>query len=132
MLIHVNGVDIIKQLFEKIMKTLDSINLVEKDRNSVMQAARSLKSELPVSKVILFGSKARGQGDVYSDIDILVITSCPITTNLRGIVSEKLAEINLQNDVVLSSVVVFEKDWADGLIRYMPIYTEVQRDGCEV
>jgi predicted nucleotidyltransferase len=114
------------------MKTLDSINLVEKDRNSVMQAARSLKSELPVSKVILFGSKARGQGDVYSDIDILVITSCPITTNLRGIVSEKLAEINLQNDVVLSSVVVFEKDWADGLIRYMPIYTEVQRDGCEV
>jgi predicted nucleotidyltransferase len=131
-LIHVNGIDIIKQLFEKIMKTLDSINLVEKDRNSVMQAARSLKSELPVSKVILFGSKARGQGDVYSDIDILVITSCPITTNLRGIVSEKLAEINLQNDVVLSSVVVFEKDWADGLIRYMPIYTEVQRDGCEV
>ncbi len=132
MLIHVNGVDIIKLLFERIMKTLDSINLVEKDRNSVMQAARSLKSELPVSKVILFGSKARGQGDVYSDIDILVITSCPITTNLRGIVSEKLAEINLQNDVVLSSVVVFEKDWADGLIRYMPIYTEVQRDGCEV
>ena len=100
MLIHVNGVDIIKLLFEGIMKTLDSIKLVEKDRNSVMQAARSLKSELPVSKVILFGSKARGQGDVYSDIDILVITSCPITTNLRGIVSEKLAEINLQNDKI--------------------------------
>jgi hypothetical protein len=47
-------------------------------------------------------------------------------------VSEKLAEINLQNDVVLSSVVVFEEDWTDGLIRYMPIYAEIQRDGCEV
>ena len=114
------------------MKTLDAIKLAENDRNSVMQAASSLKSELPVSKVILFGSKARGQADIYSDIDILVIISCPVTTRLRGIVSDKLAEINLQNDVLMSSVVVFEKDWSDGLIRYMPIYSEVQRDGCEV
>lgn len=114
------------------MRTLDNIDLAENDRTSVMQAAASLKSELPVSKVILFGSKARGQTDTDSDIDVLVITSCPVTTSLRSIVSEKLAEINLQNDVVLSSVVVFEKDWSDGLVRYMPIYTEVQRDGCEV
>jgi len=114
------------------MRTLNSVALVEKDRNSVVQAACSLKSELPVSRVILFGSKARGKADIDSDLDILVITSCPVTTHLRASVSEKLAEINLQNDVVLSSVVVFEKDWADGLIRYMPIYTEVQRDGCEV
>jgi predicted nucleotidyltransferase len=114
------------------MKALDTINLVEKDRNSLIQAARVLKSELPVSRVILFGSKARGQGDVYSDIDILVIMSCPVTTQVRGVVSDKLAEINLENDVLLSSVVVFEKDWTDGLIRFMPIYTEVQRDGCEI
>ena len=85
-----------------------------------------------MSKVILFGSKARGQGDADSDLDILVIFSCPVTTRLRDTVSDTLANINLQNDVVLSSVVVSEKDWADGLIRYLPIYTEVQRDGCEV
>jgi predicted nucleotidyltransferase len=114
------------------MRKLDSINLAEKDRASVVQAARSLKSELPVSKVILFGSKARGQADVRSDLDILVISSCPVTAHLRDMVSERLAEINLQNDVVLSSVVVFEKDWTDGLIRYMPIYAEIQRDGCEI
>ena len=114
------------------MRTLDNINLAEKDRASVVQAARSLKSELPVSKVILFGSKARGQADVRSDLDILVIFSCPVTARLRDMVSERLAEINLQNDVVLSSVVVFEEDWTDGLIRYMPIYAEIQRDGCEV
>ena len=94
--------------------------------------SRSLKAELPVSKVILFGSKARGQADVHSDLDILVISSCPVTARLRDTVSEKLAEINLQNDVVLSSVVVFEKDWAEGLVRYLPIYAEVQRDGCEI
>jgi uncharacterized protein len=126
------GADRIKELFERAMRTLDRIKLTEKDRTSVLQAAQSLKSELPVSKVILFGSKARGQADVYSDLDILVVLSCPVTARLRDRVSEKLAEINLQNDVVLSSVVVFEKEWADGLIRYTPIHAEIQRDGCEV
>lgn len=114
------------------MRTLDSINLAEKDRDSVVQAARSLKAQLPVSAVILFGSKARGQGDAYSDLDILVVLSGPVTPGARDAVSDKLAEINLQNDVVLSSVVVSEADWTDGLLRYMPLHAEVQRDGCEV
>ena len=114
------------------MRTLNNIHLAEKDRTSVLQAARSLKSDLPVSQVILFGSKARGQADVYSDLDLLVIFSCPVTARLRDTVSEKLADINLQNDVVLSSVVVFERDWTDGLLRYLPLYAEVQRDGCAV
>jgi predicted nucleotidyltransferase len=114
------------------MKTLNSVKLAEKERVSVVLAARTLKSDLPISRVILFGSKARGTGDVYSDIDLLIITSCPVTADLRSNVSEKLADINLQNDVALSSVVVFEKDWIDGLVHYMPIYGEVQRDGCEV
>lgn len=104
----------------------------ENERASVMLAAKSLKSNLPISKIILFGSKARGTGDKYSDIDLLVLTSCPVTSDLRSDVSEKLADINLQNDVVLSSVVVFEKDWMDGIVHYLPIYSEVQRDGCEI
>lgn len=114
------------------MRTLDSIKLADKERASVIQAAKSLKSELPVSKVILFGSRARGTAAELSDIDLLVITSCPVNARLRGSVSERLAEINVENDVVLSSVVVSEKDWIDGLIHYMPIYREVQRDGFEV
>ena len=97
-----------------------------------LNPAQALKSELPVSQVILFGSKARGQADEHSDLDLLVISSCPVTARLRDAVSEKLADINLQNDVILSSVVVSETDWADGLIRYLPLCAEVERDGCEV
>ena len=114
------------------MRTLNTINLAVKERSSILQAVDSFRSRLPVSKVILFGSKARGSSDAASDIDLLVLTSCPVTPALRDSVSDKLAEINLQNDVLLSSVVVCEQDWRDGLIRYMPIYNEVQRDGCEI
>jgi predicted nucleotidyltransferase len=112
------------------MKTLENIKLTEKEQSSIKQAVKSLKSELPVSKIILFGSKARGDSEKYSDIDLLIITNCPVTSNMREVVSSKLAEINIENDVMISSLVVYQKEWLEGLIHYMPIYNEVQRDGC--
>jgi predicted nucleotidyltransferase len=114
------------------MKTLESANLDEKERDSILQAAQSLKSDLPVTQVILFGSKARGTNKPDSDIDILVLTSCPVSSELRTAVSDRLADINLQNDVLLTSIVVSKQDWSSGLIRHMLIYSEVERDGCEV
>jgi predicted nucleotidyltransferase len=114
------------------MKTLESANLDEKERDSILQAAQSLKSDLPVTQVILFGSKARGADKPDSDIDILVLTSCPVSSELRTAVSDRLADINLQNDVSLTSIVVSKQDWSSGLIRHMLIHSEVERDGCEI
>lgn len=114
------------------MRTIEPAKLAQKEYEAVLEAARVLKSDLPISRVVLFGSKARGTGDKYSDIDLLVLTSCPLTTSLRECISERLAEINLENDVTLSSIVVSEGDWSDGLIHHTLIYKEVERDGCEI
>ena len=113
------------------MKTLEKAGLTEKEYNSVLEAVKTLKAELPVSRVVLFGSKARGTGGQDSDLDLLVLTTCPITPELRAAVSDRLAEINLRCDANLSSVVVYEKDWSEGLVRYLLIHSEVERDGCE-
>lgn len=98
----------------------------------MIEAAEALKSDLPVTRVILFGSKARGEGEPDSDIDLLVLTHSPVNTALREAISDTLADINLRNDVLLTSVVVSEDQWSNGLIRYMLIHSEVERDGCEV
>lgn len=114
------------------MKTLGSAKLAQKERDSIIKASQVLKSELPVMRLILFGSKARGTGEADSDIDLLVLTSCPVSSKLRSAISDRLADINLQNDVLLTSVVVSEQDWSNGLIRYMLIHREAERDGCEI
>ncbi len=43
------------------MKTLETAKLSRKERESILEAARALKSDLPVTRAILFGSKARGE-----------------------------------------------------------------------
>ena len=114
------------------MKTLDQAKLTEIERKSVKEAARVLTSELPVTRVILFGSKARGDAEPDSDIDLLVLTSCPVTTELRHEITHRLCGINLDYDVCLSRIAVSEEEWESGLIRHMPIQNNIEREGCMV
>lgn len=114
------------------MRKVESIKLAERERSSILEAAHALKSELPVTRVILFGSKSRGEGGPDSDLDLLILTSAPVNSALREAISDRLADINLRNDVLLTSVVVSEDQWSNGLIRYTLIHSEVEKDGCEI
>lgn len=114
------------------MKTLDSIQLPVRIRSAVQEASARLKAELPVKKVILFGSQARGQAAPDSDIDLLVLTNCPITRDLKDKIGDILFEIDLKDDVILTSIQVPEDEWNTGILSQLLIHREVERDGCLV
>ena len=114
------------------MKTLDHANLTDPERRCVQEVAEVLKAELPITRIVLFGSKARGTARSDSDIDLLVLTSRPVGPQLRREVSSRLFDISLQTDIPLSAVVASEHDWSEGVIRHLLIHSEVERDGCEV
>jgi len=114
------------------MKTLADIPLADNERAAIEEASRRLKRELPVSRVILFGSKARGTARADSDTDLLVLTSREVTRETRRAIGDILHEIGLRDDLLLLSLVQSEKEWNEGLIRYMLIHSEVERDGVEL
>jgi len=114
------------------MKTLDRIHLEANEQAVIRKAADRLRSELPVSRVILFGSKARGTATADSDVDLLVLTKCPLTSDLRRRISEIVFEEGLAGDLSLTSVAASEEDWQTGLLSLLCIRKEVDRDGCEI
>ena len=112
------------------MKTLDSIQLPIRIRSAVQEASDRLRAELPVSQVVLFGSQARGQAEPDSDIDLLVLTTCPVTRDVKDKIGDILFDIDLKDDVVLMSINVQEDQWDNGLVSQMLIHQEVEKDGC--
>ena len=114
------------------MRTVNDIQLSQKDKQSILEAGRTLKTDFPVSRIILYGSKARGTSEPDSDIDLLILTDCQINGKLRRAISDRLADINLRNDVFMTSVVISEQEWANGLIRYSLFHSEIEKGGCEV
>lgn len=111
------------------MKTLGEIELHPNERLAIEAAARLLRENLPVSQVILFGSKARGDGDAESDIDLLSLTSRPLDWREEKSVLALLAPIQEEFDVFFGTIEISEQDWYHGIYQVMPLRTEVERDG---
>ena len=111
------------------MRTLDDIALQSKDRAAIGEAVLILRDQFPVQRIVLFGSKCRGDDDPESDIDLLVLTTRALSRTERHAIVDALFPIQLQHDVVLSPLIVAAKEWDGGVISVLPIHDELEEQG---
>jgi len=111
------------------MKTMQQVNLAQADRQALDEAAVTLRRQFAVSQLVLFGSKARGDDDGESDIDLLVLTTRPFSRQEKDAVVDALFPTQLTYEVALSPLVVAQKQWDGPLWRVQPIHAEIEREG---
>lgn len=111
------------------MRTLDDVPLTANERQAVEAAAATLLARFPVTGIVLYGSKARGDSDPESDIDLLVLTSRPLDHEEQSGMWSHLHEISMRYDVLLSPLTVEAHSWREGVHSVLPIHAEVEREG---
>lgn len=114
------------------MKTLDDLDLKQNEKKAIRETKRILQERFPVQEVILFGSKARGDDDEESDIDLMLLTERPIDWQEKKEIIHALFEIELANDVVISILDATVSDWETGIFTVFPIREEIIREGVTV
>jgi uncharacterized protein len=105
----------------------------EQTINSVLLKCKDALSQYYGSRlegVILYGSIARGDAGVGSDIDLLVLLSAPFDyfAELRQIV-DLLYPIQLESEQLISAKPALASDYEMGTIS---LYRNVQREGVAV
>ena len=105
--------------------------------NNIRKILRELKKGLveiysdQLKAVYLFGSFARGEGRLPDlDIDVMIVLKGDFKyweASRRS--SELVASLSLENDVVISRKLAFEKEYANS---GMPLYINVRREGVAV
>ena len=111
------------------MKTIDQLQLDDREKKAIAKATRLLKEQFSVKEVILFGSKARGDDDPESDIDLLLLTSEPLHWKEREDILNALFDIEMEFDVVTSILDATVSEWNDGVFTFFPIHKDISRDG---
>jgi len=114
------------------MRTLDQISLTPGDQAAIRTAAEALRDALPIERVILFGSRARGDASQQSDFDLLVLTSGPVDAALRRKAIDLLYPLELQRDKWFGLMLVSNHEWQEGVYQAMPIRQEIDRDGIDL
>lgn len=86
-----------------------------------------------LSKIILYGSYARGDYTDESDIDIMIILDCSggEVKNLRSAAIEIASDISLEQDVFLSILLRDKKHYEDN-IDFLPFYRNISKEGVAV
>ena len=111
------------------MNTIDDLSLDNREKHAVIEASKMLRERFPVKKVVLFGSKARGDDDEESDIDLLVLTSQPVSWDERKAINNALYEIQLRHDVVISTLITTVTEWNEGTFSVLPVHEEILDQG---
>jgi predicted nucleotidyltransferase len=83
------------------------------EADAVRTFVRSVNEQFPqmIARVVLFGSKARGDSQVESDIDMLVIVRRE-DWRLSNAISTLAARISLEQGVLLGPIVIGQERWA--------------------
>jgi predicted nucleotidyltransferase len=81
-----------------------------------------------VVEIWLFGSKARGDFDSDSDLDVLVILNNG-NPQSRDLVRLTAARVSLEDDVLINTHVLSQEQWRSLADQQTPYWQNVQRDG---
>ena len=114
------------------MKSFETVSLMKNESDAIKAAIKMLKSEFSVDRVILFGSKARGDHDEHSDIDLLVVASKSLHWKEEKAIIGALFDIGMKYNVIFSPLFTFSDEWKEGIFTEFPVYREISQDGAVV
>jgi len=104
--------------------------LTPNDRTAVTEYVEHIRGRFPdrILAVTLYGSKARGDADDESDIDLLVLVDVE-DNEFRSQLWAIASDISLEYNIVISPQVFSQARWDETRRIRMPLYRAIEADG---
>ena len=101
-----------------------------KKKEILKKIKSAINKQYPSAKIILYGSRARGDFQEYSDWDILILLKGNLTEDQKIKIFNSLYDIELETDQIFSPIIHSKKEWDD--LQITPFYKNIQREGNEI
>jgi predicted nucleotidyltransferase len=99
---------------------MDSKNFLYKLKTRVKQFDKD-------ADIILYGSRARGDNNLNSDWDFLILLNFAVNESLKEQIRDELFEMELETDQVISTIIHSKNNWKD--LSITPLYKNIKHDG---
>jgi uncharacterized protein len=103
-----------------------------KDHEVLWRLKHSIEGRVQLSEMILFGSRARGDAESDSDMDVLVVLDGAVSKQSRRIVSDNAWEVGFEAGIVVVPIVVSRDSWEKGPERVSLLAMAVREEGVSI
>jgi len=99
---------------------------------SILKRIKSIILEKePDARIILYGSRARGNPHPESDWDLLILLKKEITPEIEKRIYYALFDFGLETEEVYSAMIYSEKEWTTKY-KVTPLYMNVMEEGVTI
>ncbi len=105
--------------------------LAPNDERIVRKFKRRLQAISPIKRLVIYGSRARGDASEDSDLDIFIELS-DLTPQLRRQISDIAWEVGFSEGVVISTFVATTQAIIDSPLAANPILKAIQAEGIAI
>ena len=105
--------------------------LLDKDYSLAWQLKERIERIAPLVDFRVFGSRARGDADEYSDLDIFLEFE-EVDRDLEERVSDIAWELGLENHLVISPLIFSRHEVEESPLRISPIVKAIRAEGVPV
>ena len=115
-----------------IKKEISELTLDPNERTALEKLKSGLEKKFPGSEIVLYGSRARGEGDKFSDLDILIIIDSSVNRDMRETITAITYPLELEYDVVFGKIIENRSDWDSQRSRSTPLHLNIDREGVRI
>ena len=100
-------------------------------RNIAEELKRRLADAVPLIDLRVFGSRARGDADEYSDLDVFIEVS-RIDPEIKDKIEDIVWEVGFNNLIVISPLIFSQDEIENSAFRSSPILKSINEEGVRV
>ena len=90
-----------------------------------------LRKKIKNVEVILFGSRAEGKEENYSDMDLCVIVD-KLDKKTESVILDTAWKIGFEENIVIVPIIFTKKEWLNSPLTQSLIYKEINKKGVKV